>query len=437
MGSIPTRFDVIVVGAGPAGAAAAYHAAKRGFKVLLVERGRGAGSKELYGGRIYVGPLRDVWPGIEKEAPIHRWVVEERLSIIGDGEVATLSYRYSNPVSFTAYLPDLTRWMVSKAEEEGVVFVDEVRVDSLVRDGEGRVIGIRSGPDVAYASVVVDAEGANRLLLERAGIVDALDAKRAPIALGVKEVLKLPKGAIEDRLGLSDGEGLSWLIAGTVTKGIPGGGFIYTFKDTIAVGVVVHLGHSVNAVEAGVLKESVKDLVESIRLHPYFKRLWRDSDIVEYGAHLTVECGLDYMPPHLAYDGLVIVGDAAGLLLNLGYTVRGVDLASYSGMLAAEAIAKAHDLGGMNAENLRVYENMVKESFIYKELVRHRGICWLTKERRFFTSYANILLGILSNLYVQEFKHPTVFEAVKASIRSGGEALLPLIGRILKVVREL
>ena len=48
-----TDYDVIIVGAGPAGSAAAYSLAKNGHHVLMLERGKEPGSKNVYGGRIY------------------------------------------------------------------------------------------------------------------------------------------------------------------------------------------------------------------------------------------------------------------------------------------------------------------------------------------------------------------------------------------------
>ena len=51
------KFDVIVVGAGPAGSACAYTLAKAGRNVLLLERGNSAGSKNVSGGRLYTYAL--------------------------------------------------------------------------------------------------------------------------------------------------------------------------------------------------------------------------------------------------------------------------------------------------------------------------------------------------------------------------------------------
>ncbi len=429
------KFDVIVVGAGPAGSTSAYLLAKKGFKVLLIERGRQAGSKELYGGRVYVEPLKEVWPELEKEAPIHRWVMKERFSILSKDRVLTLEYSYPKPTSFTSYLTELARWMASKAEEAGAYLIDEIVVDEIVLEN-GRVRGIRSGPDKVYADVVIDAEGANRLLLEKLGLARRPDPKS--LALGIKEVLKVDKDKIERSFGLDENEGLAWILMGDVTNGIPGGGFIYTFKDSISLGVVINLGWAIEYIKKDYLKEHVYKLVENLRLHRHFIKYWKDADIMEYGAHLTIESGLSYMPRKLVLPGLLVVGDAAGLLLNTGYTIRGVDFAVYSGKLAAEAIEYA--LGqpeGPTEDNLSVYVKKLKESFIYKELIRHQGISKIMEDKKLFTALQRLPISLMSKLYEFDKFIPTLNEALKTSLKENELGLLSLILKLWGVSRSL
>ena len=67
--------DVVVVGAGPAGAAAALAVARGGRSVVLVERGPFPGSKNVYGGVVYGRVLDDIVPGWWEEVPVERWIV--------------------------------------------------------------------------------------------------------------------------------------------------------------------------------------------------------------------------------------------------------------------------------------------------------------------------------------------------------------------------
>ncbi|MCE4612613.1 MAG: FAD-dependent oxidoreductase [Desulfurococcales archaeon] len=428
---VPERFDVIVVGAGPAGCAASYMLAKSGFKVLLLERGRGPGSKELYGGRIYAQPLRDVWPDLDKKAPIHRWVTKERFSFTWGSRVVTLEYRVGRSVSFTTYLPEMAKWMADRATEAGALLVDEVVVDDIVvRDG--RVVGVRSGTDFLRADVVIDAEGVNRILLEKLGLAERLDPGK--VAIGAKEVLRVGEGAINDRLGLSKKEGLAWLVAGDVTEGVPGGGFIYTMKDTISVGIVLHVGRAVEAAEKGFLRTSIHGMVEKLRLHNYFKQIWGDADVVEYGGHLTIEGGLGLVPKKLYMDGFLVVGDAAGLLLNTGYTIRGVDFAVTSGKLAAETVVEAFNVGGPTEENLSVYESKLKSSFVWRELVKHRGISEIMSDPYYFTVLPALLTSLLKKLFEADYEEPTIMDAVFEAASEEDISIAKLLLKLASVV---
>ncbi len=428
--AMETRFDAIVVGAGPAGATAAYKMAEAGLKVLLIERGRGSGSKQVFGGRIYVGPLREVFPDLEKEAPIHRWVVRERVSLVHDGRMASFEYESRARHSFTTYLTEFTSWIVGKAVNAGAIYVDEVRVDRFIVE-DGRVKGIEAGGDRVYADVVVDAEGVNRLLLERLGLVEKLEPEK--VALGVKEVIKIGEDKVEQRFGLSKGEGLAWVLVGEVTDYMPGGAFIYTNRDSVSIGVVVHLGNAVRMAQ-----REVYQLVERLRLHPLLSHYWGDGDIMEYAAHLTIESGYRFMPRKLATHGLLIAGDAAGLLLNTGFTFRGVDYAVYSGYLAAKAATKAREEGSFSEETLRrLYEKPLRESFVVRDLERHRGIEDVMADPKLFRTLPGILVDTMASLFELDKETPTAMEAFTGSLRRHGFGLLSFLFTMYRLVRKL
>ncbi|MDM3639093.1 FAD-dependent oxidoreductase, partial [Proteus mirabilis] len=63
------------------------------------------------------------------------------------------------------------------------------------------------------------------------------------VAVGVKEMIELPESVIKDRFNLKDIEGVAWLFAGSPSDGLLGGGFFFTNKTTLSLGLVCGLHH--------------------------------------------------------------------------------------------------------------------------------------------------------------------------------------------------
>ncbi|MGC8661067.1 MAG: FAD-dependent oxidoreductase [Nitrososphaeria archaeon] len=429
MAEVPDKFDVIVIGAGPAGSASAYYLATKGFKVLVLERGRSPGSKNVFGGRVYVAPLREIYPDFEKSAPIHRWVTRERMSFVHGNELVSLDYEGNDHKSFTTYLSQLASWMALKAENAGALMVNDITVTGLLKEGD-KVTGIKAGNESVKADVVIDAEGVNRLVLESTGTVPTL--KPSHVALGVKEVVKVNPEVLTNEFGLGEGEGMAWSLMGDVTSGLPGGGFIYTNKDSVSIGLVMLLDSAIPGASDEIYK-----YVERLKAHPKISKYFKDSRIMEYSAHLIPEDVWALMPPRLAYDGLLIAGDAAGFLLNLGYTYRGVDFAAYSGYLAGRAIEQAHGLGGMSAANLSAYTKLLDQSFIMKNLKRFSGTHKLMRNRRLFTAYPAMMASMMRHIYSLDYESQKMFSTVLGSAKENGMGPFTLLSDGIEVMRYL
>jgi len=246
----------------------AYKLASAGFKTLVLERGRKPGSKQVYGGRIYAYYLDKAIPEFRKEAPVERWMRKERVIFLTEDDATTLEIESSRfgQESFITNLSNFTEWLGKKAESAGAIVVTEVVVDSLVIE-DGRVVWVRPGDDVVRADVVVIAEGTNRLVLERSGLAPRLEPSH--VALGIKEAIKMDKNVLEERFGLFEDEGMAWMFVGFPTRYLPGGGFIYTNKDYVSLGVVIYLRHGLN------LPVPSHEVIEEFKTYPLVSKLMK------------------------------------------------------------------------------------------------------------------------------------------------------------------
>lgn len=388
------KFDAIIVGAGLAGCTSAYLLAQAGLETLVIERGNFPGAKNMTGGRLYGHSLEKIFPGFAEEAPIERTIVHEKVSFMDETSSTTMDYacpQSENPAerSYSVLRSNFDQWLAGKAEEAGASIVPGIRVDDLIVR-EGKVCGVVAAGEEMEADVVILADGVNSILGEKLGMVDKVTPHHC--AVGVKEVIELSKEQINDRFGCADGEGAAWLFAGMPSDGHMGGGFLYTNEDTISLGVVFGL-HNIEA--AG---KSVPQMLEDFKNHPTVKPLVAGGKQVEYSAHVVPEGG-QAMLPKMVGDGVLIAGDAAGLCLNVGYTVRGMDLAVASGEAAAKAVIAAKEKGDFSEAGLATYTAELGESFVMKDLEQYKNLPGFLDNPRMFNDYPQMVAGIMKDLF--------------------------------------
>jgi electron transfer flavoprotein-quinone oxidoreductase len=390
------EFDVLVVGAGPAGSTAALVLARAGHRVCLLERGPFPGSKNMYGGVVYGRILDTLIPAWWEEAPVQRWVTRRGTVVMTETQALTVDYRTTAwgeaPYNgCTTFRPDFDSWLADKAVEAGAVLVTSTTATSLRRDGRGRIIGVSTDrPDGDLtARVVIACDGVNSFLAKEAGLYP--HAVPENFTLGAKEVLALPREEIDKRFGLRSHEGADFEIVGC-TQGIAGGGFVYTNLDSIAVGVVL----SVTELAKAAIRP--EELIAGLKRHPMVAPWVEGADLKEYSAHLIPEGGYEMMP-ELVTDGMVVAGDAAAMCLAAGIWLEGVNFAIGSGQAAGEAVAAALVAGDTSAAGLASYRDRLEGNFVMTDHRRLRRAPELLMSRRMQTIYPELMCNLAEGMF--------------------------------------
>ncbi|MFE4466787.1 FAD-dependent oxidoreductase [Oerskovia sp. NPDC056781] len=396
--AVEPDFDVIVVGAGVAGCVTAYRLAETGRSVVLIERGEAPGSKNLSGGVLYSRVMEEVFPDFLTQAPVERRITRNYVQFLNSTSSVGIDYqdsRLSDPVNAVTVLrARLDAWLGEKCEEAGVFLMPGVRVDEVLTE-DGKVVGVRAGDDELRAHVVVAADGVNSFLARAAGLRPQEPTNH--LALGVKAVVSLPAATIEERFRCAGDEGVAYAVVGDCTLGIGGGGFLYTNRDSISVGVVLRLD---DLVAKGVPSSEV---FEHFLTHPFVAPLLAGGEVSEYASHLVAEGGLD-MVREITTDGMVVVGDAAGLTLNTGLTVRGMDLATASGIAAATGIEAALAAGDTSKAGLAGYRTALTASFAGQDMQTYAKAPAFLERERMYEQYGSLLADIMYGAFDHDLR---------------------------------
>ena len=365
------KTQVIVVGGGPAGISAAITIARAGKSVVLIERGSFSGSKNVFGGAIYIQPTKEIFPDFEASAPLERKTVSHTYIMRTEDKTVSVGYmaREEEVNSYSVIRSKFDRWMAQQAQKEGVVLVTETLVQNLIVK-ENKIVGVKTELEEYFADIVVLADGVNSLLAKQIGL--RKEIKSEDVALGVKEVIKLGKDVIEERFNLREGEGAIHELFGDPMLGMLGLGYLYTNKETICIGIGVSLD------ELAKRKLKPYELLEKLKAHPSFAPLIKGGELVEYSAHLIPEGGYKKLPKMYS-DGVMIVGDGAMLVNNVHW--EGTNLAMISGKYAGETAIAAIEKNDFSANTLALYQKKLENSFIIKDLKSYKNVMDIVHHR--------------------------------------------------------
>ncbi|BAF89493.1 electrotransfer ubiquinone oxidoreductase protein [Azorhizobium caulinodans ORS 571] len=399
-------YDVVVVGAGPAGLATAIRlkqlAEEKGadISVVVVEKGSEAGAHILSGAVIDPIGLDRLLPGWreESDAPLVTQVTDDRFYLLGPaGGIRLPNFAMpplmNNHGNYIGSLGNVVRWLAQKAEAVGVEIYPGFAASEVLYDDNGAVRGVATGdmgvdregqPKGEFTRgmelrgrYTVFAEGARGHLTKRLIARFGLDAGREPpkFGIGLKELWKVAPekhqpGLVQHAFG--------WPLDGKTG----GGAFLYHMEDCqVMVGFVVHLNYQNPYL-------SPFDEFQRFKTHPTFRDTFEGGKRISYGARAITEGGYQSVP-RLSFPGGVLVGCAAGFV-NVP-RIKGSHNAVLSGMLAAE-----HLFGplveGRGYDEVSSYEAAWRASDVGRDLHRVRNVKPLWSR---FGTYLGIPLGAL------------------------------------------
>ncbi len=368
------KYDVVIVGAGPAGITAAIALAKADIPVLVIEAGVFPGAENWSGAVYFTENLAQ--PDVLGEEAVRNSAYERPVTrrgfyIYNGHSLVGLSYR--NPSTFancyTVLRPTYDHYLAELAESFGAHILTGTTVNGLLRNENNHIIGVHTDRGSIYADVVFLAEGDASQLVSKEGYERTIDPGAPHFLQGIKEVIEVDPDYIEHTFALPKGEGAAFEILlrnGSIhnrTANLNMGGFLYTNKSSISLGLVLPLDN--------LSKEFGGDhnrLMEWFKGLPEVKRWTNHSRSTAYGAKIIRGGGFRELP-QLVDNGLAIGGAATGIGLDFPYP-NFTGPATAMGHLFAHAILEIRttDKSFSRARLEELYERPLRNTHYFKNV---------------------------------------------------------------------
>ncbi len=386
------EFDVVIVGAGPAGLSAACRlkqkAAERGqeLSVCVVEKGSEVGAHILSGAVFEPRALNELFPDWKSlGAPLNTPVTRDDIYLLKNAEAAQripdalVPRTMHNQGNYIISLGNLCRWLAQQAENLGVEIYPGFSAQEALIDESGVVRGIVTGdlgvdregqPKAGLYTPGMELRGKYTLFAEgcRGHIGKQLiqrfkldrDADPQHYGIGIKELWEIDPARHEPGLVVHTA---GWPLDIT-GKDNTGGSFLYHLENNqVVVGLIVDLSYSNPHL-------SPFDEFQRYKHHPTIARYLQGGKRIAYGARAICKGGLNSLP-RMVFPGGALIGCDAGTL-NFA-KIKGSHTAMKSGMLAAEAIVEALAAGREGGDELNNYVKAFEASWLYDELQRSRN----------------------------------------------------------------